>query len=112
MRNHLHVAILLVYVLPILLSAQSITGKLVDQNGNGLSDAQLQIYITPNIDTATSSTDGSFIFSHITGIKDQQLPVGYSVSDNYPNPFNPRTRIDITLPNKGNVKIEVYNQIG
>jgi uncharacterized protein (TIGR02145 family) len=56
--------------------------------------------------------DGSFTFTNITEVKETQLPTGYSVSANYPNPFNPRTRIEIRLPNNGNVKVELYNQIG
>src|ERR1035437_4843578 len=112
MQCTLRFLLILVLLLPIFLPAQTVTGKLVDQNGNGLSSVQLQLYSIPKIYTATSSTDGSFTFTNITGVKDQQLPTGYSVSANYPNPFNPRTRIEITLPNNGNEKVELYNQIG
>ncbi len=34
------------------------------------------------------------------------------VVNNYPNPFNPVTRVEFSLPNAVNVKIEVYNSIG
>src|SRR5664280_1101575 len=112
MKCSLRFSIILVLLLPIFLYAQTVTGKLVDQNGDGLSDVQLQLYSTPKIYSATSSADGSFTFTNVTEVKDQQLPTGYSVSANYPNPFNPRTRIEITLPNNGNVKVELYNQIG
>jgi hypothetical protein len=112
MKYSLRFSIILIFLFPVFLSAQTVTGKLVDQNGDGLAGVQLQLYSTPNIDTATSSTDGSFAFNNVTEVKDQQLPTGYSVSANYPNPFNPRTRIVITLPNNGNVKVELYNQIG
>jgi uncharacterized protein (TIGR02145 family) len=112
MKCSLRFSFLLVLLLPIFLYAQTVTGKLVDQNGDGLSGVQLQLYSTPKIYTDTSSTDGSFTFTNVTEVKDQQLPTGYSVSANYPNPFNPRTRIEITLPNNGNVKVELYNQIG
>lgn len=104
------VIIILVFCLN--LNAQSITGKLVDQNGNGLSGLQLQLYINPKVYTTTSSSTGSFTFSNITDVKDEQLPTGYSVSDNYPNPFNPKTRIGITLPNSGSVRVDVYNLLG
>ena len=92
---------------------QTVTGKLIDQNGNGLADLQLELYINPKVYYATSSSDGSFIFNDITYVqKDDLLPTGYSVSDNYPNPFNPKTRIGITLPNSGSVRINLYNSIG
>src|SRR5664280_2888803 len=112
MKCSLRFSFLLVLLLPIFLYAQTITGKLVDQNGDGLAGVQLQLYSTPKIYTATSSTDGSFTLTNVTEVKDQQLPTGYSVSANYPNPFNPRTRIEITLTNNVNVKVELYNQIG
>ena len=112
MKCSLRFSFLLVLLLPIFLYAQTVTGKLVYQNGDGLADVQLQLYIAPKIYTDTSSADGSFTFTNVTEVKDQQLPTGYSVSANYPNPFNPRTRIEITLPNNGNVKVELYNQIG
>jgi uncharacterized protein (TIGR02145 family) len=112
MKCSLRFSFLLVLLLPIFLNAQTVTGKLVDQDGKGLADVQLQLYSSAKIYSAASSTDGSFTFTNVTEVKDQQLPAGYSVSANYPNPFNPRTRLEITLPNNGNVKVELYNQIG
>jgi hypothetical protein len=35
----------------------------------------------------------------------------YSI-DNYPNPFNPSTRISFTIPRKGNVKLRVFDVLG
>lgn len=73
------------------LNAQTITEKLVDQNGNGLPGMQLKLYINPKTYDATSSTDGSFIFNSITNVqKGDELPTGYSVSENYPHLFNPK----------------------
>jgi uncharacterized protein (TIGR02145 family) len=92
--------------------AQTVTGKLVDQGGKGLAGMQLKLYSNPKVYIAESGTDGSFTFSNITDVKEDELPSGYNVSENYPNPFNPRTRIQITMPNSGNVKIEAYNALG
>ena len=94
------------------IAPQVVFGKLVDENGAGLAEVQLQLYATPNVYNATSSSNGTFSFNIITGVEDNQLPTGYSVSDNFPNPFNPRTRIGITLPNRENVKVEVFNLLG
>ena len=100
-------------LIPTLLPSLTITGKLVDQNGNGLSGLQLKLYISPKTYDATSSNDGSFTFNNITDVRnDDELPTGYSVSNNYPNPFNPKTRIGITLPNGGSVRVDVYNLLG
>ena len=49
-----------------------------------------------------------------TSIKDDYsyAPTEYTVSDNFPNPFNPSTIIRYSLPYQSKVKIEVYNIIG
>ncbi len=41
-----------------------------------------------------------------------KIPDNYTLSQNYPNPFNPETNINFSLPQKGNVKLSVYNMIG
>jgi uncharacterized protein (TIGR02145 family) len=92
--------------------SQIVTGKLVDENSSGLAEVQLQLYATPNVYNATSISNGTFSFNIITGVEDNQLPTGYLVSDNFPNPFNPKTRIGITLPSRENVKVEVFNLLG
>jgi hypothetical protein len=96
------------------MSAQTITGKLVDQSGSGLAGLHLRLYINLNVYNTTSGADGSFTFTDVTSVEghEESLPTGYTVSNNYPNPFNPTTRIGITLPQSGNVKIAVYNVLG
>jgi uncharacterized protein (TIGR02145 family) len=107
--------IILVLVIPIFLAgqieSQIVKGKIVDEDNSGLVGVSLNLYINPNIYTTTTSANGSFSFT-ITEVKDEQLPTGYVISNNFPNPFNPTTRINITLPNRSTVKIEVFNIIG
>lgn len=92
--------------------SQVVIGKLVDENADPLAEVQLQLYAPPYVYDAISGVDGTFSFNIITGVKDSQLPTGYYVSDNFPNPFNPKTRIGITLPNREDVRVEVFNLIG
>ena len=44
--------------------------------------------------------------------QDRQVPEEYKLSQNYPNPFNASTNIKFSLPNQGNVKIDIYNILG
>jgi hypothetical protein len=45
-------------------------------------------------------------------MNDEVLPSDYSVSNNFPNPFNPTTRINLTLPINSNVIIEIFDILG
>jgi|SaaInl7_200m_RNA_FD_contig_91_467177_length_7176_multi_11_in_0_out_0_2 hypothetical protein len=39
-------------------------------------------------------------------------PAIYALSKNYPNPFNPTTTIDYSIPQAGNVELVIYNTAG
>jgi hypothetical protein len=56
---------------------------------------------------ALSSTDLMSGIESILG-----TPEVFELKDNYPNPFNPTTRIEFSLPKNQQVKIMVFNQIG
>ena len=45
-------------------------------------------------------------------ITDTDLPKAYSLKQNFPNPFNPSTRIQFALPVKGHVSLKIYNVAG
>jgi len=42
----------------------------------------------------------------------QTLPTTYSLDQNFPNPFNPATKINFSIPVEGLVSLDVYNSIG
>jgi hypothetical protein len=51
-----------------------------------------------------------------TDVKDEEdntaFAEDFSLFDNYPNPFNPETRIGYTLPKASHVKLEIFNILG
>ncbi|MGD8782315.1 MAG: FlgD immunoglobulin-like domain containing protein [Ignavibacteria bacterium] len=42
----------------------------------------------------------------------QELPEGFELSNNYPNPFNPSTSIEYSLPSEADVLLTIYNSVG
>ncbi|MBN2012369.1 T9SS type A sorting domain-containing protein [candidate division KSB1 bacterium] len=57
--------------------------------------------------TAPTNTDPSALDG-----KKATIPTRVELAQNYPNPFNPSTSIIFSLPQDGNVKLEVFNLIG
>lgn len=49
-----------------------------------------------------------------TGIENlnEEIPVRYKLHNNYPNPFNPSTKIEFELPEAADVEITVYDFLG
>jgi hypothetical protein len=55
--------------------------------------------------------DGSFEYSEPIEI-DINNPGEYMLKQNFPNPFNPSTTIEFSIPNTDFVNLEVYNSLG
>jgi len=55
--------------------------------------------------------NGSFSFSSVVEIE-LDIPSVYSLSQNFPNPFNPATEISFSVPVDAAVTISVFNTIG
>jgi hypothetical protein len=43
---------------------------------------------------------------------DNKIPTQYALNQNYPNPFNPTTTISFSMPQRENVRVEVYDILG
>ncbi|MEW5798085.1 MAG: T9SS type A sorting domain-containing protein [Bacteroidota bacterium] len=52
--------------------------------------------------------------SFITGVEDNvgAVPGTFELFGNYPNPFNPATKIEFTVPTQSNVRLVVYDLLG
>lgn len=54
-----------------------------------------------------------YTFDSVTTVEtDRSIPSEFQLHQNYPNPFNHETVISFSLPQPGNITIEVYNLIG
>lgn len=75
------------------------------------------IYIAANFEINGQNGFDSIVlfkYSQPIGITSNynQIPERFYLYQNFPNPFNPVTKIYYTLPVSGNVKIEIYDLLG
>ncbi|MBN2424494.1 MAG: T9SS type A sorting domain-containing protein [Calditrichaceae bacterium] len=56
------------------------------------------------------SNEASLLYTGINEIK--EIPIQYELSQNFPNPFNPATKIKLSLLTAGFTKIIVYDLVG
>jgi len=50
--------------------------------------------------------------SKLASVTVQAVPTVYSINQNFPNPFNPTTTIEYSIPQAGNVNLVIYNMAG
>jgi len=66
-----------------------------------------------NINAGFKILDGSsYIIVNSIDLTSFKLPESYSLSKNYPNPFNPSTLIPFALPYESNVRLSIYDVKG
>ena len=112
MINKFH-TFLFLFSLLVIVNAQVVKGKIINQRGEGIASRKLKLYSSPNVFSTITKTDGSFsIEMRGTNVEEGELPTGYTISNNYPNPFNPTTRIDIMLPQRSRIQIDLFNILG
>lgn len=56
--------------------------------------------------------NGGMVITDIKNEINNTIINDYSLEQNYPNPFNPSTKINFSIPEKSDVRIELYNSIG
>ncbi len=75
------------------------------------SNFPLSAGFEPNIGAYLINVDTTLI-TGVNDIKETLKPTSFVLYNNYPNPFNPSTKIKYYLPNAGNVKLVVNNMLG
>ncbi len=113
MKQKTYLTLILIVISLSFSSAQII--ELTFTGESGLSHVPLSSVIIENItqggDTVLNYPD-TVITLGTVGIVDGSDLNSFSVQQNYPNPFDAQTNIDIFLPEAGNIEIVVHNVIG
>jgi len=68
--------------------------------------------VGPNTSPYTLTIEGDLTEPTSVELRTDGIPTGYLLSDNYPNPFNPTTKINYDIPQTGHVDLKVYNMLG
>lgn len=81
-----------------------------DGEDNEIHCSELAIWNYPLSATEVAALGGY----HQDGVDNDLVGVvrEYELSQNYPNPFNPTTTINFAVPRAGQVKLQVFNQLG
>lgn len=82
---------------------------------SGSTNFIMSVNVTDAIGQTASATKNITVWYEMflkKNLSFTNLPAEYSMSSNYPNPFNPSTNISYQLPVDGIVKIAVFNVLG
>ncbi|MGH7453316.1 MAG: T9SS type A sorting domain-containing protein, partial [bacterium] len=82
--------------------------------GDSAPGVALDFFGNPYVAGSTSGTYWSTytITKYIQSTQSLSLPSGYSLAQNYPNPFKYATSIRYALPASGRVTLKVFNLVG
>jgi hypothetical protein len=83
---------------------------LTDPTGKSISLSEgIILSLSKSADTMLTLTA---VKTESTGIKENNLPSVFGITNVHPNPFNPATTIDYSMPASGMAKVQVYNLNG
>lgn len=79
---------------------------------SGLTPNTPHYYRVRAYNSAGVSASSNTINVTLVDIKEDEIPIEFSLEQNYPNPFNPSTTISYQLPTAGYVTLKVYDVLG
>ncbi|MBU1920437.1 T9SS type A sorting domain-containing protein, partial [bacterium] len=96
-----------------ILNANASNSGLLNWNVTGPETEHARVRVAVQLDPLQSYVESTADFEIFTlGAEEASIPSEFSISDAYPNPFNPSTQVRLELPVRTNVDARVFNHLG
>lgn len=90
----------------------NVLGTVFDYQIDSSPNTQYTFYVTTVNHSNMESAPSESVEYNSTYVDNQEVPVITALNGNYPNPFNPTTRIEYSLQNDCQVELQIYNMRG
>ncbi|MDO8549971.1 MAG: carboxypeptidase-like regulatory domain-containing protein, partial [Ignavibacteria bacterium] len=114
--KNLFLLFLLFLIIQPVIYSQVISGTVKEKTSNFMiENAKVTImdYTTGTTDSVFTNNIGRWSYNLITSVEDEEYnPDNFIVMQNFPNPFNPSTKIQFAINSDKNVEILIHNILG
>ncbi|MGD8781257.1 MAG: M1 family aminopeptidase [Ignavibacteria bacterium] len=103
------------FTMPVQLEFETLSGSVIDTVFNNQQEQEFDIYLEEE-PTQLTFDPANWILKELTVITSvenfDEIKNQFFLEQNYPNPFNPSTNIQYNIPEKSNVKLILYDNLG
>ncbi len=91
-----------------------VSGAPVNITADGTAEVTFALAAGDNLEDLRTAIQASRTkYNLITDVEDETtIPVKFNLAQNFPNPFNPTTKINFSIPESGIVNLKIYDLLG